>query len=150
MYVERRFDLRRRADAGVDRDALGETVVDHTRAEPRRDDELRAGVPRRVPPPLPACAADDPLEAPRIASPQRNVTYALRRSAPDERIALEASVAADVQQVFWFDGRALIGVRRVSEGALPWRPADGGARTIRVVDDHGRSSERDVTVQIGR
>ena len=109
-----------------------------------------AGVPRRVPPPLPACAADDPLEAPRIASPQRNVTYALRRSAPDERIALEASVAADVQQVFWFDGRALIGVRRVSEGALPWRPADGGARTIRVVDDHGRSSERDVTVQIGR
>ncbi len=109
-----------------------------------------AGVPRRMPPPLPACAADDPLEAPRIGSPQRNVTYALRRSAPDERIALEASVAGDVQQVFWFDGRALIGVRRVSEGALPWRPAQGGVRTIRVVDDHGRSSERDVNVQIGR
>ena len=109
-----------------------------------------AGVPRRMPPALPACAADDPLEAPRIASPQRTVTYALRRSAPDERIALEASVAADVQQVFWFDGRALIGARRVSEGALPWRPAEGGARTIRVVDDHGRSSERDVTVQIAR
>ncbi len=109
-----------------------------------------AGVPRRTPPPLPACATDDRAEGPRIASPMRNVTYALRLSSPDERISLEASVAADVQQVFWFDGRALIGVRRAGEGALPWRPASAGLHLIRIVDDHGRSAERDVDVQIGR
>jgi len=112
-----------------------------------------AGVPRRVPPPLPACAADDRddrLDGPRIASPLRNVSYALRQSAPTEHIALDATVAADVQQVFWFDGRALLGVRRVSEGALPWRPASAGLHLIRIVDDQGRSAARDVTVTIGR
>ena len=77
-----------------------------------------AGMPRRTPPPLPACATDDRLEPPRIASPLRNVSYALRRSAPRDAIALDASVAADVQRVFWFDGSALIGVRAVSDGAL--------------------------------
>jgi hypothetical protein len=46
-------------------------------------------------------------------------TYARRLSAPRDGIALEASVAADVQRVFWFDGSALIRARTVSEGALP-------------------------------
>lgn len=109
-----------------------------------------AGMPRRTPPPLPACATDDRMDGPRIASPLRNVTYALRRSASQERIALDASVAADVQQLFWFDGNALIGVRRVTEGALPWRPAAAGVHLIRIVDDHGRSAERDVDVQFAR
>jgi penicillin-binding protein 1C len=105
-----------------------------------------AGMPRRTPPPLPACAADDPMEMPRIASPLRNVSYALRGSAAHETIALDASAAADVQRVFWFDGGALIGMRRVADGALPWRPAAAGVHLIRIVDDHGRSAERDVEV----
>lgn len=109
-----------------------------------------AGMPRRTPPPLPACATEDRMEPPRIASPLRNVTYALRPSAPQARIALDASVAADVQRVFWFDGSALIGVHTVSEGALPWRPAAAGVHLIRVVDDRGRSAERDVDVQFAR
>ncbi len=109
-----------------------------------------AGMPRRTPPPLPACASDDGLEPPRIASPLRNVTYALGRPALRDVIALDASVAADVQRVFWFDGSALIGVRRVSEGALPWRPSAAGVHLVRVVDDRGRSAERDVDVQFAR
>ena len=109
-----------------------------------------AGIPRRMPPALPACATDDRLEPPRIASPLRNVTYALRRSASKDVITLDASVAADVQRVFWFDGAALIGVRRVSEGALPWRPADAGVHLVRIVDDRGRSAERDVDVRFSR
>jgi penicillin-binding protein 1C len=109
-----------------------------------------AGMPRRTPPPLPACAVEDRMEAPRIASPLRNVTYALRPSAARDGIALDASVAADVQRVFWFDGSALIGVRRVSEGALPWRPTAAGVHLVRVVDDRGRSAERDVDVQFSR
>ena len=106
-----------------------------------------AGVPRRAPPPLPACAADVGTEAPRIASPLLNVTYTLQRSRPDRVIALEAAVAADVQNVFWFDGSALIGKLVVGAGALPWRPATEGLHLIRVIDDHGRAVERDVQIQ---
>jgi penicillin-binding protein 1C len=107
-----------------------------------------AGMPRRTPPPLPACAAGEGSDPPRIASPLRNVSYALRRSAPQEVIALDASAAGDVQQVFWFDGSALIGSRAVAQGSLPWRPAAAGVHLVRVVDDHGRSAERDVQIQI--
>jgi penicillin-binding protein 1C len=109
-----------------------------------------AGMPRRMPPPLPACATNDRMEPPRIASPLRNVTYALRGSGSRDQITLDASVAADVQRVFWFDGRALVGTRAVADGALPWRPTTAGAHLIRVVDDHGRSAERDVNVQFDR
>jgi len=38
----------------------------------------------------------------------------------------------------------------VSDGALSWRPATAGVHLIRVVDDHGRSAERDVEVQISQ
>ena len=109
-----------------------------------------AGMPRRTPPPLPACAAEDTAEAPRIASPLLGVTYTLRPSRPDGVVALEASAAADVQNVFWFDGGALIGKRSVGAGALAWRPTVDGAHLIRVIDDHGRTAERDVQVQIGQ
>ena len=109
-----------------------------------------AGMPRRAPPVLPACAAEDSTEAPRISSPSRGITYTLRHSRPDSVIALEAGVAADVQSVFWFDGASLIGKLPVSGGALAWRPAADGAHLIRVIDDHGRTAERDVQVQFTR
>jgi penicillin-binding protein 1C len=104
-------------------------------------------MPRRVPPPLPNCASEDSADAPRISSPLRNVSYTLRRSVPDGVITLEASAAADVHSVFWFDGRSLIGKLAVSDGALAWRPPSDGAHLIRVIDDHGRVAERDVQVQ---
>jgi penicillin-binding protein 1C len=106
-----------------------------------------AGMPRRMPPPLPACAAEDSTDGPRIASPLLGVTYTLRHSRPDAVIALETSAAADVRNVFWFDGGALIGKSPVGGGALAWRPAQDGAHLIRVIDDHGRAAERDVQVQ---
>jgi penicillin-binding protein 1C len=104
-----------------------------------------AGMPRRTPPALPSCAADSVADAPSIASPLRNVRYALREGAT-ETIALDASVAAGVRQLFWFDGLALIGSRAADAGALPWRPSSPGIHLIRVVDDHGRSAERQVEV----
>jgi penicillin-binding protein 1C len=106
-----------------------------------------AGMPRRTPPPLPDCTADDSADVPRIASPRLSVTYTLRRSRPDAAIALEASTAADVRNVFWFDGGALIGRFAASAGAAPWRPTNDGAHLIRIIDDHGRVAERDVYVQ---
>jgi penicillin-binding protein 1C len=106
----------------------------------------QSGMPRRTPPALPDCgtAAD---EAPRIASPLRRVSYALRRSAPQDTIALDASTAADVRRLFWFDGGALIASRSAADGPLQWRPSDAGVHIVRIVDDHGRSAERDVDVQ---
>jgi penicillin-binding protein 1C len=109
----------------------------------------QAGMPRRTPPSLPDCAAGDLTEAPRIASPLRNVSYTIR-NAKEEVIPLEASVAADVRSVFWFDGTALIGQLTVTEGALAWHPNGAGAHLIRVIDDHGRAAERDVQVQFAR
>jgi hypothetical protein len=44
----------------------------------------------------------------------------------------------------------LIGAQPVADGALPWRPATSGVHLIRVVDDHGRSAEREVEVHIGQ
>jgi len=107
----------------------------------------QAGMARRTPPVLPDCVTQDQSEIPRIASPLRNVSYTLRSNMKEEVIALEASVAGDVRNVFWFDGSALIGQLPVSNGALGWRPSTPGAHLIRVIDDHGRADERDVQVQ---
>jgi penicillin-binding protein 1C len=106
-----------------------------------------AGVPRRLPPAMPNCASEESGDAPRIASPLRSVSYTLRKSRPETAITLEASSAADVRSVFWFDGRSLIGKLGVAEGALAWRPDTDGIHQIRVIDDHGRAAERDVLVQ---
>jgi penicillin-binding protein 1C len=106
-----------------------------------------AGMPRRMPPPLPACAAEDSGDTPRIASPLLGVTYTLRKSHPESVIALETSAAADVRDVFWFDGGALIGKSAIGAGAMAWRPDAEGAHLIRVIDDHGRAAERDVQIQ---
>lgn len=108
----------------------------------------QAGMPRRQPPVLPDCENNDEQDAPRIESPLRNVSYALRGSARAESIALEATVGGDVANVFWFDGGEFLGKRAVAEGAMPWRPASEGAHLIRVIDDHGRMAERDVEVQM--
>jgi penicillin-binding protein 1C len=107
----------------------------------------KAGMPRRTPPPMPACATDDATDPPRIASPLRNVTYALRGATPRDGISLNASVAADVRRLFWFDGNALIGTHDVGTDALMWKPTTPGMHLVRVIDDHGRSAERDVEVQ---
>src|SRR6185436_19267522 len=54
----------------------------------------QAGMPRRTPPSLPACAGDSGLEPPRIASPLRNVSYIMHRRSGPGAISLEASTAA--------------------------------------------------------
>ena len=110
----------------------------------------QAGMPRRVPPPLPDCATGNESEAPRLTSPLRGVIYTLRRGSKKEAIELDAGFAGDVQNVFWFDGRALIARRAVSDGPLEWHPETDGVHMIRVIDDHGRSAEREVRIQFGR
>jgi penicillin-binding protein 1C len=108
-----------------------------------------AGMPRRKAPVIPNCAADDASDAPKITTPLRGLTYTLRRdSTAPQTIALEASTAADVQTIFWFDGKNLIAQSPSGHGTVPWSPASDGLHLIRVVDDHGRTAERDVNVQL--
>jgi penicillin-binding protein 1C len=107
-----------------------------------------AGMPRRKAPVIPNCAADDANDAPKITTPLRGVTYTIRgQNTALERIPLEASTAADVQTLFWFDGKNLIAKSPSAHGALAWNPSSDGLHLIRVIDDHGRTAERDVNVQ---
>jgi penicillin-binding protein 1C len=106
-----------------------------------------AGMPRRKAPALPNCSAAEASDIPRIATPLRGVTYTLRHKAGAASVPLEASIAADVESVFWFDGAALIAKSAVTRGAIPWTPAEDGVHVIRVIDDHGRTAERDVNIR---
>jgi len=113
------------------------------------DSEIRHGLQQASPDLLKAAAKrHDTLFAIRKVSPLRAVSYQLHGGRADEVIALEASAAADVRRVFWFDGAALIGEGPVSKGALAWRPIADGAHLIRVIDDHGRVADRDVQVRL--
>ena len=106
-----------------------------------------AGIPRRKAPAIPDCAVDNSSGIPKIATPLRGVTYTLRHKSGGETVPLEASTEADVESVFWFDGVALIAKSAVTHGAIPWTPATDGMHLIRVIDDHGRTAERDVLVR---
>jgi penicillin-binding protein 1C len=106
-----------------------------------------AGMPRRKAPAIPDCAVDDTSSIPKIATPLRGVTYTLRHKPGQETIPLEASTEADVDSVFWFDGAALIAKAAVAHGAIPWTPVADGMHLIRVIDDQGRTAERDVNIR---
>ena len=104
-------------------------------------------MPRRKAPAVPDCVVDDASGVPKIATPLRGVTYTLRHRPGEETIPLEASTEADVDSVFWFDGAALIARSAVAHGAIPWTPGADGIHLVRVIDDHGRTAERDVAVR---
>ncbi|MGA3328252.1 MAG: penicillin-binding protein 1C [Terriglobia bacterium] len=106
-----------------------------------------AGMPRRKAPAMPDCAVDDSSGIPKITTPLRGLTYTLRHKSGAETIPLEASTDADVESVFWFDGAALIAKSPATHGAIPWTPATDGIHLIRVIDDHGRAAERDVSIR---
>jgi len=106
-----------------------------------------AGIPRRKAPAIPDCVTDGAGGILRIATPLRGITYTLRRKSGAETIPLEASAEADADNVFWFDGAILIAKSAVNHGAIPWAPAADGIHIIRVIDDHGRTAERDVNVR---
>ena len=109
-----------------------------------------AGIPRRRPPAsensCTSLTAGDERDYPVINQPLAGVTYTLRLSRSDETIPLQARVAADVQQVFWFADAIFIGTAKPQE-SLAWRPQQSGTYTAMAVDDHGRSISRPLTVE---
>ncbi|HSC76819.1 MAG TPA: penicillin-binding protein 1C [Pseudomonadales bacterium] len=109
-----------------------------------------AGIPRRQPPATDnhctSLTAGDERDYPVINQPLAGVTYTLRMSHNDETIPLQARVAADVQQVFWFADAVFIGTAKPQE-SLAWRPQQSGTYNAMAVDDHGRSVSRPLTVE---
>ena len=71
----------------------------------------------------------------------------MRHKSGADTIPLEASTEADLDSVFCFDGAALIAKSAVAHGAVAWTSSSDGIHLIRVIDGHGRTAERDVTVR---
>jgi penicillin-binding protein 1C len=95
----------------------------------------------RIPPHFPKCPRFLGGQKPKIESPASGAEYFLRPSAPlkYQKILLKASVAGDVQKVFWFlDGRLLFsGSPACKRFIQPVR----GTHQIVCLDDQGRSAE---------
>jgi penicillin-binding protein 1C len=110
----------------------------------------QAGIPRRVPPANPECqgagqVAGDP---PRITSPLRGTTYALRLARIGQQdIGLSATSDADAHELYWFVDDAFVG-RSTPGQTLLWQPEVAGRFTVRVVDDHGRADARPLGIDL--
>jgi len=109
----------------------------------------KAGLPRRSPP-EPETGTDtllglDPGQAPVITAPLRGRTYQLESSPSDSAIQLQARATPGVRRLYWFDGEAFLGSCTPTE-SLTWHPPVGDHR-LRVLDDHGRSSDTTIRVR---
>ncbi len=113
----------------------------------------KAGLPRQLPPPfLPGSNVDESArsgKAPAITSPKRNVTYSIRAGDDDasRALSLRADTEADVRKVYWFVDAGYLGAAGAHE-SLEWKP-QVGTHTILALDDAGRSSSCQVTVESG-
>lgn len=111
---------------------------------------VQAGIPRRRPPAGHDCGgAQDWLgSAPSITSPYRATRYTMRLSHPDQfNLSLAATVDADVSKLYWFVGSTFIGSADPGK-ALAWTPDRTGQFRLSVVDDRGRSDEREIEVAV--
>lgn len=111
---------------------------------------IEAGIPRRKPPDNPACANAGVLAgaAPHITSPLRGSTYVLRLAQPGAApIAFVATTDADAHALYWFVDDAFVG-RSVPGKPLYWQPPSAGDFRVRIVDDRGRSDERQLDVTL--
>jgi penicillin-binding protein 1C len=109
----------------------------------------KAGLSRKVPPPFLAVCDETNLvssKAPRILTPQPNITYQLRQGEEaDERVPLLAHADGSVSMLTWFAGAELIG--RSKPGQIFHWAAPSGRHELRAVDDQGGMTTVVVNVQ---
>jgi penicillin-binding protein 1C len=107
-----------------------------------------AGMPRRVPPTLPAeCSYNISQvidDKPQITSPLRGVSYTIRLSKP-ETIALKASRGGQ-GTIYWFVDNSFITKSDAGAG-VAWSPQKAGHYLLRAVDNAGQSDSREVEVE---
>ena len=112
--------------------------------------QVQAGIPRHKPPQNVECknAGEPDDDPPKITSPLRGSTYALRlKQLGRERIAFIATTDADIHALYWFVNAACIG-RSAPGVSLFWQPQNAGSYNVRVVDDHGRSDQRPLGISL--
>lgn len=110
----------------------------------------KAGMPIRPPPRNPDCAdAGLPRgDPPRITSPLRDSTYAIRLArAGGNTLTFAASDDADVRALYWFVDDAYVG-HSAPGRPLAWQAVRAGTHQVRVVDDRGRSDSRTLTITV--
>lgn len=108
-----------------------------------------AGIARRAAPEQHCQTSLVSGEPPHIRSPLTGGSYTLRRSRPTETIALQASSAGDTQTLYWFADQTFLGTTAATDpNGLAWRPDHPGLYSLSVVDDHNRSHQRSLKVDI--
>jgi len=109
----------------------------------------QAGIKRRTPPPfIDGCDITKMNHAnneamPQINSPQPGIKYAISVDRGGV-IPLIATVDADVKTLYWFIDRMYIG--SVSPSQPLWWRANIGKFTVRVIDDHGRTTAENLEI----
>jgi len=107
----------------------------------------QAGMPRRPPPHLPDCYRNPEGlgDAPRIVSPSRAGTYALRLGKAST-LPLKANTTAS-DSVYWFANQSFIAKTAPAE-AYSWQPSHPGRYLISAVDAEGRSASTEIQVEL--
>lgn len=109
-----------------------------------------AGLPKRQPPATQCQQGAVGGDAPRITSPQKNITYTLRQSQQGrDKISFSAVTDADSSSVYWFIDDIFLG-SSASKVPLDWRPTRPGRYRVRAVDDRGRADSRLIHVELIR
>jgi penicillin-binding protein 1C len=70
----------------------------------------------------------------------------LSAEASARTVALSAVTAADTTTLYWFSGSALLGLTAPAQ-TLAWGP-EPGRHQVRVVDNRGRSDQREINVEL--
>lgn len=83
---------------------------------------------------------------PKILSPRIGLKYQVPLREKTALIPLQAIVETDVKEVFWFVGKKLIA--RIKSDMDQQVRLPPGHHLVKIIDDHGRATERFVTVQV--
>lgn len=110
-----------------------------------------AGISRQLPPPFPPACPQQAYTTsgmkPEITSPLSSVSYIYRAGVDkDQPIALSATTDGDIKTLYWFVNESFIG-KSDAGVALYWNSRPGEFM-IRVIDDHGRSSQQKLVVDV--
>ena len=117
---------------------------------------IRAGLPRRMPPPFLPDMVGGGNDATlvhlggrlRIQSPHAGMVYELRAADPSNGLpVLSAQTEADATRVYWFEGRSFLGQSTPQE-PLTWSTGKPGTWRLTALDDYGRADTCSVTLQM--
>ena len=107
-----------------------------------------AGMPRRIPPTLPAeCSntkSQTNVNALQITSPLRGITYTIQLSKP-ETVLLKANHSTQ-GTIYWFADNGFIAKSDAGAG-IAWSPQKAGHYVLRAVDESGQADSREVVVE---